>query len=402
MTMKQRIFLLFTALFLAAATAPAQEYVPAPVSISREMVRQNGKLYYSHVVLEKQTLYSIAKAYQVSVEDIYAANPSLHETGLRKNAVILIPSNGIPPSTLQEQIFKEEKTAKQEPPKEEPQTAPQETVSEEPAPIPDLPEGSYQEYTVRWFDTLYGISRKFGVPVEAIMAANGLTSNRISTGQVLRIPNPETAAVPEETPSGGTDVIQSAVDTVKGIIQDIKESVEEVVEDIFFSPQETVRACLLLPFNASGNPSEMNMDFYAGVLMAVRDLEEAGIHSELHVYDVANGVIPSQEQLAAGDFVLGPVSEKDLETVLQRTDGGVPVISPLDPKAASLLSAYPNLIQAPSPAEAQYADLAEWIHTERAPEDRLVLLTEKGIENTAGKAIESALAEREAVYSTFS
>ena len=46
----------------------AQDYVAPPVSISKEKVRMNGKLYYSHIVLEKQTLYSIAKAYVVGTD----------------------------------------------------------------------------------------------------------------------------------------------------------------------------------------------------------------------------------------------------------------------------------------------------------------------------------------------
>jgi LysM repeat protein len=69
----------------------AQAYVNTPVSVSKEKVKINGELCYSHVVLEKQTLFSISKAYNVSVDEIYRLNPSLKETGLKKNAIILIP-----------------------------------------------------------------------------------------------------------------------------------------------------------------------------------------------------------------------------------------------------------------------------------------------------------------------
>ena len=52
-------------LLLGAGRLHAQdtEYKATPVTISRDKVRENGKLYYSHVVLERQTLFSIAKAY---------------------------------------------------------------------------------------------------------------------------------------------------------------------------------------------------------------------------------------------------------------------------------------------------------------------------------------------------
>jgi hypothetical protein len=83
-------------LTLAAAmtltTVSAQEYVTTPVQISKEKVRIDGKVCYSHVVLEKQTLYSISKAYEVSIVEIYKYNPTLKETGLKKNSIIIIPS----------------------------------------------------------------------------------------------------------------------------------------------------------------------------------------------------------------------------------------------------------------------------------------------------------------------
>ena len=43
-------------------------------------------------------------------------------------------------------------------------------------------------YTVGSSDTLYGISRKFGVSVEAIKRANGLKSDIIHGGMTLKIP----------------------------------------------------------------------------------------------------------------------------------------------------------------------------------------------------------------------
>ena len=91
--MKRLLTLLVTLTALAgfATSAYAQEYVPTPVTVSKEKVKLNGKMYLSHVVLERQTLYSISKAYGVSEEDLYEANPSLRETGLQKNAILLVP-----------------------------------------------------------------------------------------------------------------------------------------------------------------------------------------------------------------------------------------------------------------------------------------------------------------------
>jgi len=54
------------------------------------------------------------------------------------------------------------------------------------SPTPGEPQ--YTIYVVRAGDTLYSISRRYNVTVQAIMAANGLTSTHIRVGQQLRIP----------------------------------------------------------------------------------------------------------------------------------------------------------------------------------------------------------------------
>lgn len=50
-------------------------------------------------------------------------------------------------------------------------------------------------YVVQNGDTLYGISKQFGVSVDEIKTANNLTSNIISVGQTLKIPTTNTTYV---------------------------------------------------------------------------------------------------------------------------------------------------------------------------------------------------------------
>lgn len=72
---------------------PAQEYQAPKVEISKDKVKVDGKAYYAHVVSEKQTLFSICKAYGVSVDSIYEANENLNlrTEGLKQGQVLLIP-----------------------------------------------------------------------------------------------------------------------------------------------------------------------------------------------------------------------------------------------------------------------------------------------------------------------
>jgi LysM repeat protein len=72
------------------------------------------------------------------------------------------------------------------------------------APSPSaLPSPTPVIYTVKSGDNLYTIAQTFGVTVEAIMAANNLTSTNLSVGQMLIIPvpTPTPTATPTVTPT---------------------------------------------------------------------------------------------------------------------------------------------------------------------------------------------------------
>jgi len=53
--------------------------------------QRNGKQYYVHVVQKGQTVYSIAKAYNVGIDEIYYENPS-SKNGINVNQELLIPT----------------------------------------------------------------------------------------------------------------------------------------------------------------------------------------------------------------------------------------------------------------------------------------------------------------------
>jgi len=72
-----------------------------------------------------------------------------------------------------------------------------------PTSIPAAPSGT--TYTVRWGDTLFSIAAQFGVTVEVIKSANGLSSDTILVGQQLVIPLPSSPSSPAPG-SGATTV----------------------------------------------------------------------------------------------------------------------------------------------------------------------------------------------------
>ena len=378
--MKSRCILtgLMTAILLLSIPAPfaaqAQDFTPAPVTISKDKVKYKGKTYFSHVVQESQTLYSIAKAYGVTVQEIYDANPDL--TVLKKNAIILVPDKDA-------KGYKKPEVTQETPPSAQENAG---RAAEEKVP--------YIEHIVKWNDTLSSLAEKYGVSEQVIIEFNHLESATIRKRQVLRIPTKDTpgeaAASQQLMPSEEvTPVIPEAgSDTLNQSVFDRlftwRDSLAQRLIPPVSQEKRHVGLTMMLPFHAGEKVSENQIDFYCGVLMAIRDLSETEtIGVDLHVFDTAGGINAqtiSQESLAASDFILGPVSGGDLSKTLQlRPDTGIAVVSPLDQKACSLLeNGAVGFIQAPTSYDVQYRDLVAWLKDDYAVGDKILLISEDG------------------------
>ncbi len=88
---------------------------------------------------------------------------------------------------------------------------PQDAIAQEP------PEGR-TEYVVRYGDTLYGISRRFGTSVDELIRANQLAGDRIQIGQKLMIPAPPARADSVLEPIAADTL--HAVDESVGVVTD--------------------------------------------------------------------------------------------------------------------------------------------------------------------------------------
>lgn len=118
------------------------------LKIPREEVGEIGD-YIVYTVQSGDSLYSIAREYGLTVDELIDYN-NLSSTNLSINQQILIPK----------------KT----------ETAPGETNT----------------YTVKSGDTLYSIARQFNTTINELMTLNNLTTSVLSVGQTLRIPDDST------------------------------------------------------------------------------------------------------------------------------------------------------------------------------------------------------------------
>lgn len=411
--MKRNVIIkVMTALALtmgSAAAALGQEYQNTPVTISKDKVRHNGEVCYSHIVKERQTLYSISKAYNVSIEDIYKYNPSVKENGLKVNTILIIPIAGEATQTnadvavemaaepVIEVVAKTEEaqtpvaeTADETVTETATETA-TETVAETVAKPEVKPEDEdivikRKTHTVRWFEDLDTIAEKYGVTVEALMEINGLTGRKLTKRQKLIIPTEEEAAQAQADDNALEDgeTLLDASDTT-------------AVTDTLILPEmpskKIVDLSLMLPFNASSakGSSSNNIDFYSGVLLAIYEMSQNGVSTSLDTYDIADGKIKTDlDSLKNENVVIGPVSTGDLTRLFNTAPEDKMVVSPLDQRAEKLVYEHSNMIQAPTPYSVIYTDLMAWMKEDLQEGDRAIVVTEKGARAT--EAVQAMMA----------
>ena len=384
-----RIITVAAMLMAYAINATAQEYVAPTVEVSDQKVKKDGKVFYSHVVMERQTLYSISKAYNVSQDDIYNANPGLKENGLKKNSIIMIP------------VQSEAKESSVQKPAE---TATQQAAVQTEKPQLETAEASvHKVHTVRWYETLKDIAAKYKVSEEAIMAINNLTDHKVKNRQKLIIPTQEYAKLIIPTDSESvivpTEENEAEVDLEIAFDEDKEEDSTTTIT------KRKIQATVLLPIKATGSSaSKSNMDFYSGILIAARELGESGIDIDLNVYDIANGIFGvTKRELESSDLIIGPVAAADINRVYSIAPGIKALVSPLDPKAEELTGKFSTMVHAPAPRTVQYNDIAQWIKEDIMPGDKVIVISEKEArKGDEGKIMKAAIDSARIAYTPFS
>lgn len=301
-----------------------------------------------------------------------------------------------------------------------------------------MPQSEYTTYIVKWYESLDDVAQKFGIPKDKLMYYNSLKTEKLSRRQELKIPNDPSSIVIPSAPKESRGEVSISVDSLtlenlaaalaasqgreitptaskqeqdrdaspkkKGrktistadeqivpteqTTNTITDSVDldsstddedEDEEETLVKFQNKIDLALVLPFGA-GSGSNFNdsaYDFYAGALLAAKDLEDVGIKTHMTVIDSRTDRLSWLDMLTQ-DLIIGPITPKDLDSLRSYTPDKVAIVSPLDPKGLALAQEYPNIIQAPTPTTHQNDELVKWIKEDMTPEDRLIVLHEKG------------------------
>ncbi len=163
-------------------TPIASQEVVAPTSLPPTPTALPTEGPCTHTVQPGEWMMSIARKYKVTLEALLASNPNFagHPDTLAVGDVLNIPNcgqqaqanNPPAPTTAPEAV--------------QPTALPTNSGEGLPTPIPP----TTRVYTVASGDTLGLIARKFGTTVKAIRDANNLTTDFLSVGQQLKIPQP--------------------------------------------------------------------------------------------------------------------------------------------------------------------------------------------------------------------
>ena len=266
--------------------------------------RKLNKTFSSHYVVKGETLYGIARTYEIAVQTIIEDNPDIDPTHLSPGQRILIRKKGIGKSNAAES--------------EAQWSAYNEQLNSV------APEGE-QYYVVQKGDTFYSLARRYGISEEELSTLNnGLQAVDLKVGAILRLPQPEEGQTTTET-------------IVENPIQEVASSRE--VEFRALCNCDPLRVSLLLPMSNGRMPNPNYMDFYEGFLLGLDSVRTRYGHSvDLTLYDTKRdtnylkGLCEQDAAFRMTQLIIGPVYEEELQVIVPFAEHNTiptPVVSPL-------------------------------------------------------------------------
>jgi len=261
--------------------------------------------YFLHTIERGQTVYSISIMYNVSSEEIYRLNPE-SRTVIKVGESLKIPQES----------------------------------------------SSYLYHTIRTDETLWGLAQKYHMKGEDIIAVNqGLSVQTFTIGKTIRIPtNLVTHPV-----QGGNEAINSS--RTNSLLSQVYPSKEV----------NMINVALLLPFGlrdntvAANQTRERMVEYWEGLMLAIKDLKKENISIHLIIHDIGNGTGEIQgilKELGTQDIhlLIGGRSDESQIKMLSRfsKEKNIPYIIPFTSQSSEPFN-NPNVYQINMPRSNQYS-----------------------------------------------
>lgn len=299
--------------------------------------KRRKKEFIAHKIKAGQTLYAIARNYNISVATLMEDNPSLNPQSLTIGETIWVRRSELDSSSEQQT---------------------QAEIVEYTETLNKTADDGYKYYVVQPGETIYSLSRKYGI-TEAEFAELNDISNGLKAGAMIRVPMPKEDSVA---------LIDAAADKQPDAVTEIHSSDENIVFSKI-ATAEDLNIALMLPMNVNSRPNASYVEFYQGFLLGLEKLKEQGVGNvQLSVYNTQHDPlkvkeIVSSESFASTDLIVGPVYEDELQPVTEFARAhSVPVVSPL----ANITSTKsPALFQLSPDPECKYDKIADLIDGSR-------------------------------------
>lgn len=275
---------------------------------------QNSDSVIYHTIKQGETLYRLGKMYNITPQEICAANPGLSISNFRSGEVIMIPLHKkIEARPAPQGRVEPERTSST------PDTVPIRTI-----------------HKVKKGETVYRIAHTYGITVDELRAANPqIVKDKLKKNSLVKIPYSKAEiesmrrteqAQSQAQPQSNAEIFERA----------IQERASQ--RDDNFSG---IRVAVILPFMLdSYSPNEQGrmVEYYEGFLMAVEELKEQGYSFEINTYDSGNANSSLEPLLSSGeldrmDLIIGalyPSHNKQLADFAKRKE--IPLVIPFTSK----------------------------------------------------------------------
>ena len=253
-------------------------YIGHTLRIPRQADDRKSETF--HTIAAGETLYRLTVVYNVSAKAICDANPGLSAENFRIGQVIRIPSADTTNEEQQADIAPQQQSGIQ----------------------PPVESRCREMHKVKRRETVYSISRLYGITEAELLAANPELEgkNKIKRGKMLCIPYP-TAQTKQPT---GPQSIPSDQELFN----------ENTPKSQRFN---TIKAAVILPFLDAPQESARMVEYYEGFLMAVDSLKRRGTSVDVYAYNATNeknsiNALLAKPELKNMDIIFGPAYQQHI------------------------------------------------------------------------------------------